>query len=186
MKTYKKLHAAVNIISFGMLAVYLMYMLAVYGDFPEQIGIHYGDDNEFDVYASKWLAFFPFMAGFGFAWIFTLAQIAAKKIKHIGKKLSEEDDRFIRMTFNAALDAMKLFWALFYTIWAHCVIHQTRMFTFGIPIREFQTLPLLVIIGAFLAADSKVRLKKSKKYMIIAEIILFAVVIFVRIIRNKF
>ena len=186
MKTCKKLHVTVNSLSFGMLAVYLVYMLAVYGDFPEQIGIHYGDDNEFDVYASKWLAFFPFMAGFGLAWIFTLAQTAAKKIKRIGKKLSEEDDRFIRMTFIVALDAMKLFWSVFYTIWAHCVIHQTRMFTFGIPIREFQTLPLLIIIGAFLAADSKIRLKKSKRYMILAEVILFAVVIFVKIIRNDF
>ena len=186
MKNYKKLHVAVNIISFGMLAVYLVYMLAVYRDFPDQIGIHYGEDNEFDVYASKWLAFFPFMAGFGLVWIFTLAQIAAKKIKHIGKKLSEDDDRFIRMTFIAALDAMKLFWAVFYTIWAHCVIHQTRIFTFGLPIREFQTLPLLIIIGAFLAADSKVRLKKSEKYIIIAEVILFAAVIFIKIIRNNF
>ena len=81
---------------------------------------------------------------------------------------------------------MKLFWAVFYTIWAHCVIHQTRMFTFGLPIREFQALPLLIIIGAFLAADSKVRLKKSTKYIIIAEIIWVAVCIFVRIIRNNF
>ena len=52
-KTYKAVRTAVNVISFGMLAVYLVYMLAVYGDFPEQIGIHYGDDNEFDVYTSK-------------------------------------------------------------------------------------------------------------------------------------
>ena len=186
MMTYKKLHAAVNIISFGMLAVYLVYMLAVYKDFPEQIGIHYGDDNEFDVYASKWLAFFPFMAGFGLAWIFTLAQIAEKKIKHIGRKLSKDDERFIRMTFIAALDAMKLFWSVFYTIWAHCVIHQTRMFTFGIPIRDFQTLPLLIIIGAFLAADSKIRLKKSKRYIITAEMIFVAVIIFVRMMKNNF
>ena len=185
-RAFKKLHTAVNIISFGMLTVYFLYMIAVYRDFPEQIGIHYGDDNEFDVYASKWLAFFPFMAGFGLVGIFTLAGVAAKKVKNIGKKLSEEDDRFIRMTFIAALDAMKLFWAVFYTIWAHCVIHQTRMFTFGLPIREFQALPLLIIIGAFLAADSKVRLKKSTKYIIIAEIIWVAVCIFVRIIRNNF
>ena len=185
-KAFKKLHLTVNIISFGMLSVYLVYMLLVYRDFPQQIGIHYGENNEFDVYASKWLAFFPFMAGFGLAWIFTLAQIAAQKIKRIGKKLSEEDDRFIRITFIAALDAMKLFWAVFYTIWAHCVIHQTRMFTFGLPIRDFQTLPLLIVIGAFLAADSKVRLKKSNKYIIIAETILFAVVIFIRIIKNIF
>ncbi len=185
-KAFKKLHTAVNIISFGMLTVYIMYMLAVYGDFTEQIGIHYGEDNEFDVYASKWLAFFPFIAGFGLVGIFTLAQIAVQKIKRIGKKLSEEDDRFIRITVIAALDAMKLFWAVFYAIWAHCVIHQIRMFTFCIPIREFQTLPFVIIIGAFLAADSKVRLKKSKKYIITAEILLIAVVIFVKIIRNNF
>ncbi|WP_028516511.1 DUF1648 domain-containing protein [Ruminococcus flavefaciens] len=185
-KAFKKLHTAVNIISFGMLAVYLVYMLSVYRNFPKQIGIHYGEDNEFDVYASKWLAFFPFMAGFGLTWIFTLAQIAAGKIKRIGKKLIEEDYRFIRITFIAALDAMKLFWSVFYTIWAHCVIHQTRMFTFGLPIRELQTLPLLIIIGAFLAADSKVRLKKSKKYIITAELLLIAVVIFVVIIKNNF
>jgi len=84
-KAFKKLHSTVNIISFGMLSVYLVYMLLVYRNFPQQIGIHYGEDNEFDVYASKWLAFFPFMAGFGLAWIFTLAQIAAQKIKRIGK-----------------------------------------------------------------------------------------------------
>ena len=185
-KAFKKLHTAVNIISFGMLALYLVYMLLVYRDFPKQIGIHYGEDNEFDVYASKWLAFFPFMAGFGLVWIFTLAQIAVGKIKRIGKKLSEEDDRFIRMTFIAALDAMKLFWAVFYTIWARCVIRQTRMFTFGLPIRKFQTLSLFIIAGAFLAVDSKVRLKKSNKYIITAELLLITVVIFVMIIKNKF
>lgn len=185
-KIIKRLPAAVNILSFGMLFVYFVYMLSVYRDFPEQIGIHYGDDNEFDIYASKWQAFFPFMAGFVLVGIFTLAQIVAKKIKRIGKKLSEKDDRFIRMTFIAALDTMKLFWAVFYTIWAHCVIHQTRMFTFGLPIREFQTLPLFIIAGAILAIDSKVRLKKSEKYIIAAELSLVAAVIFVMIIKNKF
>ena len=116
----------------------------------------------------------------------TCSQISAKKIKHIGKKLSEEDDRFIRVTVIAALDAIKLFWAVFYTIWAHCVIHQTRMFTFGIPIRDFQSLPLLIIAGGFLAADSRVRLKKSKNYIIAAELLLIAVVIFILIIKNNF
>ena len=186
MKTYKKLRTAVNILSFGILVVYLVYMLAVYGEFPEQIGIHYGDDNEFDVYASKWLAFFPFMAGFGLVIVFTIGSFAVNKAKYISKKLSEEDNVFVRKTVLIAFDAMKLFWAVFYSIWAHCVIHQTRMFTFGLPIREFQTLPLLIIIGAFLGADSKIRLKKSKRFIIVGEVVLFAVVIFVKIIRNDF
>lgn len=186
MKKRSMIRIAVNILSFGMLFVYFVYMLAVYKDFPEQIGIHYGEDNEFDVYTSKWLAFFPFMAGFGLAIVFTVGDIAVSKAKRISAKLNGDDDLFVRKILLAAFDSMKLFWAVFYTIWAHCVIHQTRMFTFGIPIRDFQTLPLIIIIGAFLAIDSKIRLKKSKKYITIAEIILVAVVLFIKIIINKF
>ena len=178
-KTYKKLHTALGIISFGMLSVYLVYMLAVYGDFPEQIGIHYGEDNEFDVIASRAYAFFPFIAGFGLAIAFTVGGIAVSRAKYISKKLSADDDFFVRKMLLIAFDAMKLFWSVFYTIWAHCVIHQTRMFTFGIPIRDFQTLPLLMIIGAFLAADSKIRLKKSKRYIIISEIVFAAIIIII-------
>jgi len=185
MKTYKKLRTAVNILSFGILVVYLVYMLAVYGEFPEQIGIHYGNDNEFDVYASKWLAFFPFMAGFGLVIVFTIGSFAVNKAKYISKKLSEEDNVFVRKTVLIAFDSMKLFWAVFYSIWAHCVIHQTRMFTFGIPIRNFQGLPLFIIPWAFIAIDSKVRLKKSKRYIIIGEIVLTVFMITGAIIGTK-
>ena len=184
-KAFKRFHTAVNIISFGMLAVYLVYMLSVYRGFPEQIGIHYGDDNEFDVYASKWLAFFPFMAGFGLATVFTIGSFAVNKAKHISKKLSEEDNVFVRKTVLVVFDSMKLFWAVFYSIWAHCVIHQTRMFTFGIPIRNFQGLPLFIIPWAFIAIDSKVRLKKSKRYIIIGEIVLTVFMITGAIIGTK-
>ena len=88
-KNYKMLHVVVNTLLFGMLAVYFVYMLVVYKDFPEQIGIHYGDDNEFDVYASKRACFFPFMAGFGLAIVFTIGSFAVNKAKHISKKLSD-------------------------------------------------------------------------------------------------
>ena len=184
-KIIKRLPAAVNILSFGMLFVYFVYMLVVYKGFPEQIGIHYGEDNEFDVYASKWLAFFPFMAGFGLATVFTIGSFAVNKAKRISKKLSEEDNVFVRKTVLIAFDAMKLFWAVFYTIWAHCVIHQTRIFTFGIPVRVFQGLPLFIIPWAFMAIDSKVRLKKSKRFIIIGEIILTVFMIIGAIIGTK-
>ena len=82
-------------------------------------------------------------------------------------------------------DTMKLFWAVFYTIWAHCVIHQTRMFTFGIPIRIFQVLPVVLIGGAVLAADSRIRLKKSERYIIIAELVYISVMVIIFIIGNN-
>lgn len=184
-KTIKRLHTTVNILSFGMLGAYLVYMLMVYKDFPEKIGIHYGDDNEFDVYASRAYAFFPFIAGFGLVIAFTLGGFAINKAKRISKKLGVEDDIFVRRTVLTAFDAMKLFWAVFYTIWAHCVIHQTRMFTFGIPIRVFQVLPVIPIGAAALAADSRIRLKKSKRYIIIAELVFISVMVFILIISNN-
>ncbi|MGB4092733.1 MAG: hypothetical protein WBK46_12465 [Ruminococcus flavefaciens] len=185
MKKRSIIRIAVNILSFGMLFFYFVYMLRVYGDFPEEIGIHFGEDNEFDVYYSKWLAFFPFMAGFGLAIVFTVGEIAVSRAKCISKKLSEDDDIFVRKVLLAALGSMKLFWAEFYSIWAHCVIHQTRMFTFGIPVRAFQGLPLFIIPWAFIAIDSKVRLKKSKRYIIIGEIILTVFMIIGIIIGTK-
>lgn len=185
MKKRSIIRIVVNILSFGMLFFYFVYMLRVYGDFPEEIGIHFGEDNEFDVYDSKWLAFFPFIAGFGLTIVFTVGDIAVSRAKCISKKLSEDDDIFVRKILLIAFDSMKLFWAIFYTIWAYCVIHQTRMFTFGISVRDFQKLPLLIISWAFMAIDSKVRLKKSKRYIIIGEIILTEFMIIAAIIGIK-
>ncbi len=181
----KHLRTAINVVSFALLGVSLIWLLTVYGSFPEEIGIHFGEDNEFDVYASKWLAFFPFIAGFGLTIVFTVGDIAVSRAKCISKKLSEDDDIFVRKILLIAFDSMKLFWAVFYTIWAHCVIHQTRMFTFGISVRDFQKLPLLIISWAFMAIDSKVRLKKSKRYIIIGEIILTVFMIIAAIIGIK-
>ncbi|MCR5599904.1 MAG: hypothetical protein K6G33_04070 [Ruminococcus sp.] len=184
-KKARIISSAVNILSFGMLGAYLVYMLMMYKDFPEQIGVHYGEDNEFDVYTSKWLAFFPFMAGFVLAVVFTVGSIAVKNVKSISKKLCDEDYIFVRKTLLMAFDAMKLLWSVFYTIWAHCVIHQTKMFTFGIPIRIFQVLPILIIAGALIAIDSRVRLKKSNCYIIIAELVFISVMVFILIISNN-
>lgn len=183
--TFRKLQIVVNVLSFGMLGVYLVYMLIVYNIFPKQIGMHYGDDNEFDVYASRAYAFFPFIAGFGLALVFTVGSIAVNKAKRVSRKLSEEDDIFVRKAVLIVFDTMKLFWAVFYTIWAHCVIHQTRMFTFGIPIRIFQVLPVVLIGGAVLAADSRIRLKKSERYIIIAELVYISVMVIIFIIGNN-
>ena len=59
------------------------------------------------------------------------------------------------------------------------------LFTFGISVRDFQKLPLLIISWAFMAIDSKVRLKKSKRYIIIGEIILTVFMIIAAIIGIK-
>ena len=167
----KHLRKAVNIVSFTLLGVSLIWLLAVYGDFPEQIGVHYGEDSNFDVIASKSYAFYPFIAGFGFWGIFSLLGLAVKKVKKVGRKLSRKKIKFIKKSALNVLSSMKLFWSVFFTIWNYCIIHQTKMFTFGIPIRMLQVLPVYPVMSAVLAYDSHFRLKKSKK-QITASVIL--------------
>ena len=171
----KKVYTAVNIIVFGLLGMPLIWLLAVYGDFPEQMGVHYGEDNDFDVIASKLFAFYPFVTGFGLCGIFSLLELAVKKIKNVRKNLTEEKTGFIKKAALIILAAMKLFWSVFFTIWNYCIIHQTRMFTFGIPIRKIQSFPIYIIFCGILAYDSYFRQKKSKKYIAAAIIITGAV-----------
>ena len=171
----KKAHTAANIIAFGLLGMSLIWLLSVYGDFSERMGVHYGEDNEFDVIASKLFAFYPFAAGFGLCGIFCLLELAVKKVRKVGKNLTEEKTEFIKKAALCVLSAMKLFWAVFFSIWNYCVIHQTRMFTFGIPIRRFQSFPIYIIFCGILAYDSYFRQKKSKKYIAAAIIITGAV-----------
>ena len=167
----KHLRTAINIVSFALLGVSLIWLLTVYGSFPEQMGIHYGEDNDFDVIASKIFAFYPFIAGFGLCGIISLLEPAVKKAKKAGKDLSGEKTEFIKKAALIVLSAMKLFWAVFFTIWNYCIIHRIKMFTFGIPIRRFQTFPIYFILSGILAYDSYFRLKKSKKYITAAVII---------------
>ena len=158
----KNLRTAITIVSFALLGVSLIWLLSVYGSFPDEMGIHYGEDNEFDVYASKAFAFYPFVAGFGLCDIFSLLEPAVRKAKKVGKDLSEEKTEFIRKTALIVLTATKLFWSVFFTIWNYCIIHQIKMFTFGLPIRKFQTFPVCIILGAGLAYDSLFRLKNQR------------------------
>lgn len=150
------------IVSFVLLGVSFIWLLSVYGSFPDEMGIHYGEDNEFDVYASKAFAFYPFVAGFGLCGTFSLLGLAVKKVKKVGKDLSAEKIDFIRNTALWILAVMSLFWAVFFSIWNYCVIHQTRMFTFGLPIREFQKSPIYMIFIVVLVYDSYFNKKLSK------------------------
>ena len=147
-------HIIINIIAFGSLAVFLIFMLLSYNRLPDQIGVHFGHDGGFDVKAGKIFGFYPFVAGFGLMIIFSLISLAVNKVKKIGIKVTEAGDRLIRCIVTQSLDAFKLLWASFFSVWSYHVIHQTPandLFLSFISISFFLILllgPLTVIFTA--------------------------------------
>ena len=120
-------HVAANVIAFGVLGLFLIRFLLAYGGLPEHIGVHFGGEGNFDVYSYKVFGFYPFVAGFGLLLIFSLLSLAANKIKHIGVRVNKTGEMKIRMIIIEALDTMKMIWALFFSMWAYCVICQDSM-----------------------------------------------------------
>ncbi len=126
-RSFRVGHIIANVLSFASLGVFLVCFLLSYGELPERIGVHFGGDGTFDVYSYKVFGFYPFAAGFGLLIIFSLLNLAAKKIKHIGMNVNRTGDMKIRMIVIEALDCMKMTWAAFFSMWAYCVINQTAL-----------------------------------------------------------
>lgn len=128
MKAYRIIHISANIAAFLLLGVFLVYFLLSYGELPERIGVHFSPfDGRFDVYAEKLFGFYPFVAGFGLMLIFSLFTLPVKKIKKLGLNVDEKGETVLRCAAVLLLDLMKLMWAVFFSVWTHCVVHQISM-----------------------------------------------------------
>lgn len=128
MKTYKIIHLTANIIAFGLLGAFLVYFLISYDGLPERIGVHFSPvDGQFDVYSYKIFGFYPFAAGGVLLAVFSLLTLAVKKIKKLGLKVDEKGDMVLRCAAGLLLDLMKLTWAVFFSYWTYCVVHQKGM-----------------------------------------------------------
>ena len=133
MKTYRIIHIIANVIAFGVLAVFLIYAIAVWDSIPDTIGVHFDANIEeeiadFNIYGSKWFALFPFVAGFGLLGIFSFGGHIANKV-NLGLKVDEQGEKLTRAAVNLYLDALKVCWGIAFAHWADCVIHQHGMYT---------------------------------------------------------
>ncbi len=128
MKKYKFIHIIANIAAFGLLGVSLVYFVLSYGGLPERIGVHFSPvDGQFDVYSYKIFGSYPFAAGGVLLLIFSLLTLAVKKVKKLGLNVNEDGDRALRFAAALLLDLMKLTWAVFFSYWTYCVVHQVGM-----------------------------------------------------------
>ena len=128
MKAYRIIHIAANIAAVGLLGGFLVYFLMSYGGLPERIGVHFSPINgQFDVFADKVFGFYPFVAGGVLIGVFSLLALFANKIKKLGLNITEQGDRVLRCAAVLLLDLMKIIWAVFFSYWTICVVHQTGM-----------------------------------------------------------
>lgn len=152
MKAVKIIHIAANITAFGVLGAFLIYLLVNYNGLPERIGVHFSAINgQYDVFEAKWLAFYPFVAGFGLLGILSLLSRAINRVKNLGIKkslgfnISEKGDRVLRTFAMLFADGFKLMIAGFFSYWTYCLVPQISMDD-GTTLMIFRTLAL----GAFL------------------------------------
>ena len=120
-------HILMNIAAFGLLGGFLVYFLLSYGTLPERIGIHFDSNGDFDVYSYKVFGFYPFVAGGGLLIVFSLISLAAGKLKKTGLRLDSRGNMLVRCFITEYIDANKLVWSSFFSVWARCVIHQEKM-----------------------------------------------------------
>ncbi|MBP3799103.1 MAG: hypothetical protein J6I46_15190 [Ruminococcus sp.] len=165
MKHFKKIHIASNALALLLLTVFLVWTICTLSDLPKKFGMHYGMDGNFDIYSeNKIMAFYPFFAGYGLFFIFSLLSFAASKIKKVGGKYKENETEGIRIVIRFMCDMMKLCWAVFYAFWSFHVIHQSR-WHFIINRNFTIVLTLALPLYATIAADQirKHKLIKQEK-----------------------
>ncbi len=160
MKAYRIIHTAANIAAFGLLGAFLIYLLISYNGLPEPLGVHFSAMNgQLDVFDAKYFAFYPFVIGFAILGLLSLLTLAVNKIKKTGFKVTEDGDRAIRCAAVLMLDTIKLVWAVFFSYWTYCVVHQVGMGD-GTPLDIFRVffllLPFIAVI-VFIEIKEKYR-----------------------------
>ncbi len=125
-KSLKIIHASFTIISWAMLIISLVYLLAIWNTLPEILGVHFAPGGEFDVYDSKLYIAYPYGVGFGLLLLLELAGCVAKRVKS-GLKITEAGEKNHKAAVCIFIDIIKLCISCFFTHWADCVMKQNHM-----------------------------------------------------------
>ena len=105
-------------------------LVIVYPSLPEQIGMHFGPDGNFDVYGDKAWAFYPYIVAFVSLLIFGALSFAARKMKIRKNAKDGTYDVISKELILFLLDAYKLVFSLFFAgEWAYCVLYQRALRT---------------------------------------------------------
>ena len=114
-----------TISAFAMLISSMLYLLAIWDTIPDNIGVHFSSEGQFDVYDSKSFSFYPYIVGLSLLIIIQFLEWLSKKATVNNKY----DETKVRLVFIAFCNVIKICVSVFFTYWADCVIKQHELST---------------------------------------------------------
>lgn len=144
-KPVKIIHIAFTAAAWGIFIASLIRLAAVWSTLPENLGIHFASDGNFDMISRKSYAAYPYIVSIAALAFCELSALLSRKIK-TGVKISEAGDRKIRTALALLLDVFKLGFSFFFAaVWADCVIRQRPLDT------RIPAAVMLIMFSAFCA-----------------------------------
>ena len=125
-KKTRVIHRALFLLSIVILAASLVFFLVKWNGLPEEIGIHFASDGQFDVEASKFWGFYPHIAGGILIAIFAVAGYLINKIK-IGLDISSDGEMMFKTVFRLTLDVLSVLVSFFFANWSLSVSLQVPL-----------------------------------------------------------
>ena len=142
----------IHITTWFIFAVSLFHFIINYGKLPDEAGVHFAGNGQFDVYDSKVYGFYPFIVSFVALILTYLFERAAgsKKVK-LGMKLNEKGETLFRGTIVLGLAVEGfLITMVFAYYWARSVEQQIPLPVHselkGVLIAAFFVVPLTALI----------------------------------------
>lgn len=120
------IHRILLIISILMLLASLVFFLIKWNELPDEIGIHFASDGQFDVEAEKFFGFYPHLVGGILIAVFQSAHYLINKIK-IGLSISAEGETLFKTEFRLTLDVLSVLVSLFFVNWSLSVSLQVSL-----------------------------------------------------------
>lgn len=117
------IHRTIFIISILILTASLIFYLIKWNSLPDEIGMHFAADGQFDVVASKFYGFYPHLVGYIFIAGFAAAHYLINRIK-TGFKISSKGEQMFRTEFHFTLDILLVLLSLYFALWSYSVALQ--------------------------------------------------------------
>lgn len=128
-RAVKIIHISLSVIAWGIFIASLVRFAVVWNSLPENLGIHFASDGQFDMISKKIYATYPYIVTIAALAFFELSALLSRKMKS-GVKISEAGDGKTRTALALLLDVFKFGFSFFFAgVWADCVIRQRPLNT---------------------------------------------------------
>ncbi|MBE6875332.1 MAG: hypothetical protein E7496_01185 [Ruminococcus sp.] len=117
------IHRILLFISILILMTSLVFYLIKWNSFPEEIGVHFGADGQYDVIASRFYGFYPHIVGGILIAGFAFTNFLIRR-KSTGLHLSEAGEQHFKTELCLTLDCLSVLLSLFFANWSRCVSLQ--------------------------------------------------------------